>query len=154
MELTAKVLKVWSEVKATYKPKVKASQRPKVNSSKDAYDILKLALEQNMDYCEVFAVIMLNRGNKVLGVNIVSIGGIDSTVVDPRKIFQVALLANASNLILCHNHPSGNMFPSEEDIRLTEKIKAAGVFLHIKVLDHLIVGGEDKYYSFADEGRM
>lgn len=153
MEITSQELKAWSEVKAIYSPKVKPSERPQIKSSYDAYNILRVMFEENMDYYESFVVMMLNRGNRVIGVNVVSVGGIDSTVVDPKKIFQVALLANASNLILAHNHPSGNLFPSDSDINLTEKIKSASKLLDMKVLDHLIINN-GKYYSFGDEGKI
>ncbi len=96
-------------------------------------------------------VLLLNRANKVLGVYEVSTGGISGTVADPRLIFVAALKANACSLIISHNHPSGNLKPSRHDEELTAKIKQAGEFLDIKLLDHLIVTPE-AYYSFGDEG--
>jgi DNA repair protein RadC len=78
---------------------------------------------------------------------------VSGTVVDPKAIFQAALLANASNVILAHNHPSGTLTPSEADERITKKLKAAGELLEIHVLDHLIIG-DDQFFSFADEGRL
>jgi DNA repair protein RadC len=83
----------------------------------------------------------------------VSEGGQAGTVADPKKIFKMALDQNAAYIILCHNHPSGNLRPSDADIRLTRKMKEAGQLLDLPVLDHLIIGDE-KYYSFADEGQM
>ena len=100
---------------------------------------------------EVFAVLFLNRANKVNHFEIVSEGGITGTVADPRIILKKALEQNAVSLILCHNHPSGSLKPSKADEELTVKIKEAARFFDIKVLDHIIVS-EAGYYSFADEG--
>ncbi len=100
---------------------------------------------------EVFAVLFLNRANKVNHFEIVSEGGITGTVADPRIILRKALEQDAVNIILCHNHPSGSLKPSRADEQLTAKIKEAARFLDIVVLDHVIVS-EDGYYSFADEG--
>jgi DNA repair protein RadC len=100
---------------------------------------------------ELFAVIFLNQANKVNHFEIMSQGGITGTVADPRLILKKALEKNAVSLILCHNHPSGNIKPSRADEELTHKIKEAAKFFDIKVLDHLIVS-EEGYYSFADEG--
>jgi DNA repair protein RadC len=102
---------------------------------------------------EVFAVMFLNRSNKVNHFEIISEGGITGTVADPRVILRKALEEDAVNIILCHNHPSGNLKPSRADEELTNKITAAARFLDIKVLDHIIVS-EDGYYSFADEGLL
>ena len=95
----------------------------------------------------------MNRANKVLGVYKVSSGGVTGTVADPKQIFTAALKANACAIVLSHNHPSGNLKPSRQDEQLTSKIKEAGSFLDIKVLDHIIVTSE-AYYSFADEGLL
>jgi DNA repair protein RadC len=95
----------------------------------------------------------LNRASKPLGWVKISQGGITGTVADPRLIFQAALLTNSSALILSHNHPSGNLNPSQADIELTRKIKEGGKILEISLLDHLIISG-DGYYSFADEGMI
>ena len=100
---------------------------------------------------EVFAVLYLNRANKINHFEIVSEGGITGTVADPRVILKKALEQDAVSIILCHNHPSGSLKPSRADEELTKKIKEAALFLDIKVLDHIIVS-EDGYYSFADEG--
>ncbi len=100
---------------------------------------------------EVFAVIFLNRANKINDFKIISEGGITGTVADPRVILKKALEEDAVSLILCHNHPSGSLKPSRADEELTQKIKEAAKYFDIKVLDHLIVG-DDGYYSFADEG--
>jgi DNA repair protein RadC len=141
-----------SEIELVYKSRVKASERPHITSSKSAYEILLKAWDENkIEFVEQFKVLLLNRANKVLGVYEVSSGGITGTVADLRLIFVAALKANSCSLVLSHNHPSGNLKPSRQDEELTSKIKQAGEFLYIKVLDHLIVTNET-YYSFADEG--
>lgn len=102
---------------------------------------------------EVFAVLFLNRANKINHFEIMSEGGITGTVADPRVILRKALEEDAVNIILCHNHPSGSLRPSRADEQLTTKIKEAASYLDIKVLDHVIVS-ENGYYSFADEGLL
>ena len=100
---------------------------------------------------EVFAVLFLNRANKINHFEIISEGGITGTVADPRIILRKALEEDAVNIILCHNHPSGSLKPSRADEELTRKIKEAARLLDIAVIDHIIVS-ENGYYSFADEG--
>jgi DNA repair protein RadC len=141
-----------AEVELIYKSKVKASERPQVRTSKDAADLLKhLWSEDKIDFVEQFKVLFLNRANKVLGIFEVSSGGVTGTVADPKLIFVAALKANACAIVISHNHPSGNLKPSQQDEQLTQKINQAGKFLDIKLLDHIIVTSEG-YYSFADEG--
>ncbi len=120
-----------------------------IKSSADIANYLKTKLK---DYRhEVFAVLFLNRANKVNHFEIISEGGITGTVADPKIILRTALEQNATSIILCHNHPSGNLKPSRADTELTAKIKGAAALLDINVPDHIIVS-EDGYYSFADEG--
>ncbi|MBK7882679.1 MAG: DNA repair protein RadC [Chitinophagaceae bacterium] len=102
---------------------------------------------------EVFAVVFLNKSNKINHFEIISRGGITGTIADPRIILKKALEENATSIVLCHNHPSGNLQPSRADEEITNKIKEAAKFLDIKVIDHIIVS-EEGYYSFADEGRI
>lgn len=102
---------------------------------------------------EVFAVVFLNRANKIISFEIISSGGITGTVADPKMILKKALEHQACALVLSHNHPSGNLTPSRADEEITNKIKQAASFLDIKVLDHIIVSDEG-YYSFADEGNL
>src|SRR5215217_1620413 len=102
---------------------------------------------------EVFAVLFLNRANKINYFQIVSEGGITGTVADPRIILKKALEEDAVSMVLCHNHPSGSLKPSKADEELTYKIKEAAKFFDIKVMDHLIVS-DAGYYSFADEGLL
>ena len=120
-----------------------------VASSADVATYLQTSLR---DYKhEVFAVIFLNRSNKINDFKIISEGGITGTVADPRVILKRALEEDAVSIILCHNHPSGSLKPSKADEELTHKIKEAAKYFDIKVLDHLIVS-DDGYFSFADEG--
>ncbi len=139
-----------AEIKISYSHKVKPSEQVKVITSGDAYNYV-LPLWSDIDYRESFAVLLFSRSMKVLGLSWVSLGGVSGTAVDPKIIFQVALKANASSVILLHNHPSGTLYPSECDRNLTTKIKNGGTFLDISVTDHLIITSE-AYYSFADEG--
>lgn len=120
-----------------------------ITSSNDIAEYLKATLK---DYAyEIFAVVFLNRGNKINHFEIISRGGITGTVADPRVILKKALEEDATALVLCHNHPSGNLKPSRADEELTLKIKEAAKYFDIRVLDHIIVS-EEGYYSFADEG--
>ena len=100
---------------------------------------------------EVFAVVFLNRSNKINHFEIISEGGITGTVADPRIILKRALEHDAISMVLCHNHPSGSLKPSRQDEELTERIKIAAKFFDIRIMDHLIVSDEG-FYSFADEG--
>jgi DNA repair protein RadC len=100
---------------------------------------------------EVFAVLFLNHGNYVIHFEIVSSGGLSATVADPRIILKKALEQGAAKLVLCHNHPSGNLAPSREDLRLTDKLCQAAMLLDMRILDHIIVSREG-FVSFADEG--
>jgi DNA repair protein RadC len=149
MKTTANLFQI-CEITVNYSSKVKPSNRPKIAGSRDAYEIV-MPLWDDLEYRESFAILLLNRANRVLGIANISSGGISGTVADPKVIFQHALKANASSVILLHNHPSGNTQPSEADITLTRKMKECGKFLDLPVLDHLIVT-TDGYYSFADEG--
>ncbi len=129
-----------------------ALEKPQINSSRDSYNILvTYFLTKN---AEEFYVIFLNTNNRVVSVQSISNGGITSTVVDSRIIFKKALeLSTVTQIIIAHNHPSGNCTPSEADKKLTQKIKEAGQFIDIKLLDHIIVGA-NQYFSFADEGLL
>lgn len=148
-------IKSWclAEVEVMYKTKVKPSDRPLLNSSTLCYDYLIHAWSGKIEYCEEFIIVMLNRANKALGWVKISQGSAAGTVVDSRMILQPAILANASGIILAHNHPSGNKKPSEQDLQLTKKIQAACKFMDISLIDHIIVTTEG-YYSFADEGQI
>jgi len=126
-------------------------EKPKIASSQEAYELLKSVL---LDlHHEEFWVIMLNRANRLIRMKRVSSGGISGTVADVKVIFKEAIEQLASGLILAHNHPSGNRNPSEQDVRLTKKLKESGLLLDIPVLDHIIFT-ENNYYSFADEAML
>ena len=141
-----------SEIKISYIPKFKNKDLPKIDSSLTASKLVKQNWD-DIDYYESFAILLLNRANKVLGMRTISTGGISGTVVDPKLIFQAALKANASGIILVHNHPSGNIQASEADKKITNKIISGGKFLDITVLDHLIITS-DSYLSFADKNLL
>ena len=144
-----------AEIELIYKSKVKASQRPTVTTSQDAFKLFKQNWDENkIEFIEQFKVLFLNRSNKVLAIFELSTGGVTGTVADPKLVFAAALKLNACNIILCHNHPSGSLKPSQADEALTRKIKEAGRYLDLPVIDHLIISGEDNYYSFADEGLL
>lgn len=141
-----------AEVELVYRTKVKPSDRPKISSSHDVYVVLRNAWNlDTLDLLEEFKILFLNRANKVLGLYNLSKGGVSGTVADPKLIFSAALKINASGIILAHNHPSGNLNPSQTDIDLTRKCKEAGKTLEIQLLDHIIITSE-QYYSMADEG--
>jgi DNA repair protein RadC len=125
--------------------------KTRLTSSGQLAAFLKASLK---DYpYEVFAIVFLNKSNKVKHFEVISKGGINHTIVDPRIIFLKALEVQATSMVLCHNHPSGSLRPSRADEEITARLKSAGKLLDIEVVDHLIVSDEG-YYSFADEGMM
>ena len=143
-----------SEVELTYKNNVPYNQRQKISNSQGAYEILtNLFPENTMDYRETFIVLYLNRANQVLGYSVISQGGTSNTTVDIKMVIQTALLANASCIMLAHNHPSGNLHPSSDDNRITNRIIEAARLFDITVLDHIIITNES-YYSFTDNGNI
>ena len=125
--------------------------RPAMKNSKDVAAYVQ-SLLRDYNY-EVFGVLFLNQSNRINDFSILSQGGITATVADPRLILKKALEEEAVSIILCHNHPSGNLKPSRADEELTRKICEACRYFDIKVLDHIIVS-EEGYFSFADEGLM
>ena len=124
-------------------------EKPQISDSREIAQYLQSLLRDHLH--EVFAVVFLNRANRINHFEIVSEGGISGTVADPRIIIKKALQEDATSMILCHNHPSGSLKPSRADEELTQKIKQAAMLFDIKVLDHIIVS-ELGYYSFADDG--
>lgn len=126
-------------------------QRKQITNSQEVFEYLQFTLS-DAPY-EAFWVVMLNRANQVIRTAKISDGGMTGTVADPKRIYKLALDSHASGLILCHNHPSGNVKPSDADVRLTTKLRKAGELLDISVTDHLILG-DNKYFSFRDEGLM
>jgi len=125
--------------------------RPRVSSSRDAFDAIASMLTDL--YHEEFWLLLLNKANEIVAREKLSTGGMAGTVADVKMAFKIALDAKASAIIAVHNHPSGNLKPSEADIILTKKLKDAGRILDLPLLDHLIVS-ERGYYSFADEGAI
>lgn len=128
---------------------------PKVKSSNDSYLILKEFIDENtVGLQEQFLTVYLNHGNKVIGVCCISKGGINFTTVDVRLVLGIGLKAGCSSIILAHNHPSGNLTPSADDKRITDKIKTAATLMDIKLIDHIILTANDNYFSFSDEGLL
>lgn len=129
----------------------KVEQRPQIQSSLDVVNLMqnKIAF---LDH-EEFWVIYLNNANLILKAVQISKGGITSTEVDTRIVMQEAVVLKATQIILCHNHPSGSVKPSHADILLTEKIRKAAELLDISLIDHVVIHRE-RYYSFAEEGRI
>lgn len=126
-------------------------QTIRLNSSKAVYQHIKPFLS-DLPY-ECFYLIMVNVQNQVIKTVCVSEGGISGTMIDPKKIFKIALDSYCSGILISHNHPSGNLNPSEGDTKLTKKIVEGGKLLDITVIDHLIIA-QDGYFSFADEGLL
>jgi len=141
-----------SEVKLTYETHIEREQKVKIMKSLDAYELMKNHWEQ-IEYRESFKIVLLNRANQVLGINTISLGGLTETTTDVRMILQAALLSNANAVVAVHNHPSGNLIPSNDDDLITSKIKKALNLLDINLIDHLIIT-KDGYYSYADEGKL
>ncbi len=128
-----------------------AIEKPTIRNSKIAFECFHPQLS-DLNH-EQFWIMLLNSANKVIKLEKIGVGGLTGTTADPKKIFKCALENNAVNIMLCHNHPSGNLVPSSADKKITENIIKAGQFLEIKILDHIIIGN-DKYFSFADEGLL
>ncbi|MHC1708511.1 MAG: DNA repair protein RadC [Bacteroidales bacterium] len=128
-----------------------ALRKEKICNSRDAYEYLRGILGDNA--YEEFWILVMNRANQIKRGICVSEGGFSGTVADPKKIFQLALEQKGSAIILAHNHPSGDPRPSDADLQLTKKMKEAGLMLEMPVIDHIIIGDE-KYFSFADEGLL
>ena len=126
-------------------------ERPKITSSRDAAQTMQVIIG-HLEH-EEFWVLYLNNSNKIVAKVQISKGGLTATLVDVRLVFKSALEVAAVGIIVCHNHPSGKLQPSTADKQLTSKIKAAGITLDIKLLDHLIIT-EKAYFSFADEGLL
>lgn len=120
-----------------------------VGSSKDAYNIMRRHLVDL--YQEEFWILLMGRSQKVLGKELISRGGLSNVLVDPKVVFSIALRHMATGIILVHNHPSGNLKPSSEDISITKRLADVGRQLELRILDHLIITDKG-YCSFADEG--
>lgn len=145
----------WSkvaEIELQYKATVKASERPRIHRSGDAYALLLATWNGNLlELQEQFKVILLNRACRVLGIITLATGSKTETLADPGLILAAAIKAAATAIVVAHNHPSGNLQPSNADCKFTEKLKLAAAYHDIRLADHIIVTAED-YYSFADQG--
>lgn len=126
-------------------------RKAKIQSSKDAADYIRQFYFDDLMIYESFFMVMLNRGNNTTGFVKISQGGISGTVVDVKLIAKYAIESLACSVIVAHNHPSGTLTPSDQDVKITRKIREALTLFDIQVLDHVILA-EDKHYSFADEG--
>lgn len=142
-----------SEIEISYKPTFKKSELFKINSCFDAVNILRTCWADDIHHKERVYLVLLNRGNKVLGVSCLSVGGITGCIIDTKVLLQTCLVSNACAFVVSHNHPSGNLSPSKGDIDVTMKIKTAASYLDIEILDHIILTDEG-YYSFAESGRL
>lgn len=149
----AKAISIVAALELGYRRKQSTSlQRPIINSSSDAYNaVAHLLLEKDV---ESFFVMLLSNNNRLIRIVPISHGGINETLVDRKIVFKAALENNAVKIILTHNHPSGDMKPSQADINTTRTIVEAGKIMSIQVLDHLIIGEDDRYYSFLDNGMI
>ncbi|MFL5765486.1 MAG: DNA repair protein RadC [Bacteroidia bacterium] len=127
------------------------SKKEKITSSQDVYDLMR-PMMLDLPH-EEFWMLILNRANLVVKREMISRGGVAGTVVDSRIIFKAAIENYASSIIICHNHPSGNLKPSDADVKVTKSIRDAGKIMEIPLLDHIIIT-ENGFYSFADEGAL
>ena len=139
-----------SEIKISYMNEV--DEKIKVKGSSEVYQVLKANWDlDTIELQEEFKILLLNQGNQVLGIKSMFKGGINTCSIDVRLIMGMALKANASALVITHNHPSGNLNASESDKRITSKIKECCELFDIRLLDHIIMA-KNSYLSFADEG--
>ena len=140
-----------AEIQVSYRNK--QENKVKISHSKDATEILySLFNKDTIEYLEQFYLLLLNKANKVLGWINLSNGGTAGTIVDVKVIYAIALITNSSSVLICHNHPSGNIQPSDTDKNLTKVIYEAGKLFSISLLDHIIITADKSYFSFADEG--
>jgi DNA repair protein RadC len=152
--LTKQQMSVVAEVKLSYHPKINPSQRPKITTAIEAYRLFLQHWDLDKIYLsEQCYMLLLNVRGNALGMIQLSSGGINSTVLDLKMIFATALKACASAIILAHNHPSGEVSPSQEDIRITKRIEEAGKILGIELADHLIIT-PTKFLSMGSEGYL
>jgi DNA repair protein RadC len=141
-----------AEIQVSYRPAI--SNKPIILSPLDAYNLfIEFFPPETIQLQERFVILYLNKANRALGIYPLSVGGMSGTLVDIRLILSVGLKIAASFMMLAHNHPSGNLQPSKQDIELTNKIKEAGKLIEIILLDHLIISSVERdYYSMANEG--
>src|SRR5262249_11907708 len=126
------------------------TERPQIRSAEGAAATLAAYLAE--EDREHFVVLLLNSKNRLIGINTVSIGSLTSSLAHPREVFKPAILANAAAIIVAHNHPSGEPTPSQEDVEITKRLHAAAELLGIRLLDHIVLGDNGRWYSFQDDG--
>ena len=141
------------EITVSYKDNVKTSERAVIGSTEDAAKLFAVAFKDCMEHHEEVYVLFLNQANRVLGISNIAKGGIAGTFVDVKIILQIALKVSASAIMLSHNHPSGSIIPSSDDLVMTKAIQKGCKAVGIKLLDHVIMS-EENYCSFADEGLL
>ena len=135
------------------KQKSNTIKRAQIKSSKDAYQYCKWFYDDDIEIFESFWIVLLNRANNTIGYALIGQGGTSSCVVDVKLIAKKAIDCLACGVVVCHNHPSGNINPSEADIKLTRSIKDGLRFLDIQLVDHIILS-DTEYYSFSDNGTL
>ena len=143
-----------AEVKLKYISKSQTPNHPRVHNSSDAEKIFRLNWGDDIELLEEFNVLLLNRANYVKGLLRLSRGGLTGTIADPRVLFATALKSLSVGIIAAHNHPSGSIKPSSQDIELTKRLKEIGRLHEITLIDHLILSPHSDFYSFADEGML
>ena len=124
----------------------------RVSTPEDARRVLELMFQFEKQAEEIFAMLVLDTKNQIIGGFEVSRGSVNSSIVHPREVFKRAILVNASSIIIAHNHPSGDVEPSHEDIVLTNRLQEGGRLLGVSIMDHIVCGMGGKYYSFREEG--
>lgn len=141
---------VWKFKETTLNyPNQSAISKKRITAPSDAFDLFNPLFKE--EPTERFIVILLSNCNRVIGYDIVSTGTLNSSVVDPRGVFRSAIVANSANIIICHNHPSGNLEPSNEDITITNLLVEAGKIIGINIFDHIIFA-ENRFASFVERG--
>ncbi len=147
---------IWqvAEIGIVYRNKVPVSNLQTISSSQVVERVFREHWSNGIEVLEEFYCIFLNRENKPKGIFHASKGGLVGTVADQRVIFGIAVRIFATSIIVAHNHPSGNLKPSKQDLDLTQKLKQSGLILEIPIVDHLILAPQQGYYSFADEGMI
>lgn len=139
------------EISVSYRQDIE-HPRHRIQCSRDAFAAFTAYWSDDIGYREEFCILCLNRNNEVMAFYRVSVGGISGTVADPKIVFQAALASHASSIIIAHNHPSGNLTPSQADKDLTKKLRECGKILDCPILDHCILSPQQAYLSFVDEG--
>ncbi|GAB3217298.1 JAB domain-containing protein [Algoriphagus aestuariicola] len=143
------------ELKLSYHRTSKKPVHGAIKTSRDCFEILNRVFDHDLiEAREEFVILYLNRSNQVIGYYKAFQGGVASVVCDPKMILSMALKTLASSIVLAHNHPSGKLAPSDQDIRLTERVKQACRYVDVELLDHLILTARNGYFSFADDGKL